>query len=586
MSGFESDLRPLYKLPELLESDCPVIVVEGEKVYDAVAKVVEGYFATTWEGGASNWHTTDWSHLSERKVYLLSDADSAGREAMTGIAFKLHHLGIWVGLWLREGDNGSDVADDLKSTPNLSVDVLLENCETFEPTDHNEVTEHPRSCSIEHYGVEEFKRCVEFLGYEVRHDVLFEALQARRHEGVWETIDNRWESRIQGEIDSTCTFMAFNGENEEPRHKRAWFPAERVHAGLEFYRYHHKGNQFEDYLLSLPKWRGSSEEAEKVINEALTEVFGYEKDCKGANLHRLFHIARTIWIGPVARNFHPGSEMKLIPAIIGPPNVGKSTYLQHMLPRELAHLFSNRFNFLEDAAERYHATRGFVIIEAAEAVGLNRKGAMRYKDEVSSSVDRARPKYGREAVSVPRRYVIVVTANSDQFGLPDDDGFMVRFITAEVKATVGKSGYGNAKMVSKYLDEQRAKLWAAALHIWREKGTDALMPDPELIDNAEQAASRYRVGNDSLTEFVSEYFSGQKNGLGTTGEFRSWMRRNHPYFRITTSDKRITDIFKKLGKVKSIRTRHNGKQVVSWGTANEIEEAGLEIAHSPNSTFA
>ena len=586
MSGFESELKPLYRLPELLKGDCPVIVVEGEKARDALANVADGYLVTTWEGGANNWHTTDWSHLSERQVYLLSDADSSGRKAMTHIAHKLHVLGSQVSLWLREGDDGFDVADDLESTPDLGVDVLLENCETFEPTDHNDVAELPHRCFIEHYGVEEFKRCIAFLDYEVRQDVLFGALQARRRGGDWETIDNRWESRIQGEIDSTCTIVASNGEHEEPRYKRAWFPAERVRAGLEHYRYHHKGNQFEDYLLSLSKWRGSTEGAEMVINAALTEVFDCETGCNCADLHRLSHIARTLWIGPVARNFHPGIAMKLIPVIVGPPNVGKSTYLQHMLPPELAHLFSNRFNFLEDSAERYHATRGFVIIEAAEAVGLNRKGAMRYKDEVSSSVDRARPKYGREAVSVPRRYVIVVTANSDQFGLPDDDGFMVRFVTAEVKAKVGMSGHGNAKLVSKYLDEHRAKLWAAALHIWQERGAEALMPDPKLIDNAEQAASRYRAGNNLLTEFVSEYFSEQENGLGTTGEFRSWMHRNYPQCRMTTSDKRITDTFKQLGKVKSRRIRYNGKQVVFWGTANEIDEAGLDLAQSPSFTCA
>ena len=307
-------------------------------------------------------------------------------------------------------------------------------------------------------------------------------------------------------------------------------------------------------------------------------MFDCNLDGNGENLLRMAHIARIMWVGPVARNFNPGIEIKLIPAIIGPPNVGKSTYLQNMLPPELAHLSSNRFNFLEDAAERYHATRGFVIVEAAEAVGLNSKAAMRYKDEVSAAVDRARPKYGSEAVSSPRRYVLVATGNSDQFELPDDDGFMVRFITAEVKAKVGMSGYGNAKLVSEYLDENRAKLWTAALHILRAKGADALMPSPELIDNAAQAASRYRVGHLSITEFVSEYFVQPENCLGTTGGFRSWMGQDHPEVRMTVSDKGITEAFKKLGKVKSKRVRFNGKQAVFWGTGDAIEKAGLDLA--------
>ena len=578
MSGFDAELTPLYGLPELQASDCPVIVVEGEKARDALANVAEGFFVTTGEGGANNWPATDWSPLKARKVYLLSDADSTGREAMVHIAQTLHGLGGSVRLWLREGDDRTDVADDIEATPELDVTTILDNCEEFDPDDHSDAIENTAHCFIERYSVEEFLRCVEFLNYEVRYDNLFEVPQACQDGGEWETIDEHWKSRIQGEIDSACTLIDAKAAHEEPAVKPAWFPRERVNAGVEHVRKHIRGNQLDDYLFSLPEWTGTTDQAEMSINSTLTEVFDYEPDGNGANLRRMAHIARIMWIGPVARNFSPGIEIKLIPAIIGPPNVGKSTYLQNMLPPELAHLVSNRFNFLEDAAERYHATRGFVIIEAAEAVGLNSKSAMRYKDEVSSAVDRARPKYGSEAVSSPRRYVLVVTANRDRFEMPDDDGFMVRFITAEVRAKPGELGYDNAKLVSKYLGENRAKLWAAALHLWRAKGADALMPSPELIDNAAQAASRYRVGNQSLTEFASEYFGQLEDGLGTTGGFRSWMGQDHPGGRMTVSDKSITEAFKKLGMVKSKQARLNGKQAVYWHTRDAIEKAGLCLA--------
>ena len=574
MSGFGAALKPLYGLPELLGGDSPVIVVEGEKARDALADVAEGFFVTTWEGGTGNWQATDWSPLAARQVYLLSDADSTGRKAMVQIAQKLQTLGGSVRLWLRAGDEGTDVADDIEATPKLNVATLLGHCVEFDPDDHSDIVEDTHRCIIEHEGIEEFRRCVESLGYEVRFDELFQILQARQHGGNWETVDRHWKSRIQGEIDSKCTRIVAKAAHDEPAFRPAWFSRDRVNAGLELFRKNCRGNQFEDFLLSLPAWKGSTEQAEMSINGTLTAVFDYEPDC----LLRVAYIARIMWIGPVARNFSPGIEIKLIPAIIGPPNVGKSTYLQNMLPPALAHLSSNRFNFLEDAAERYHATRGFVIVEAAEAVGLNSRAAMRYKDEVSSAVDRARPKYGSEAVSSPRRYVLVATGNRDQFELPDDDGFMVRCITAEVRAKPGESGYGNAKLVSTYLDEHRTKLWAAALHIWREKGDDALMPSPELIDNAAQAASRYRVGHQSITEFASEYFVQLKTGLGTTGGFRSWMGQDRPEVRMTVSDKEITEGFKKLAKVKSKRTRFNGTQAVFWGTRDAIEKAGLDLA--------
>ena len=228
MSGFDSDLKPLYGLPELRVGDCPVIVVEGEKARDALANVAEGFFVTTWEGGTGNWQATDWSPLAARKVYLLSDADSTGRKAMVHIAHRVHVLGGSVRLWLRGGDEGTDVADDIEATPELDVTTLLDNCEEFNPDDHSDIVEDAHRCFIEHTGVEEFKRCVGFLGYEIRRDDLFETLQARQNDGEWETVDENWKSRIQGEIDSACTRIVAKAAHQEPGLQPAWFPRGRV----------------------------------------------------------------------------------------------------------------------------------------------------------------------------------------------------------------------------------------------------------------------------------------------------------------------------------------------------------------------
>ena len=46
--------RPLYRIHELVKTDLPVLVVEGEKCADVE---VPGWFVVTWCGGSSTWTT-------------------------------------------------------------------------------------------------------------------------------------------------------------------------------------------------------------------------------------------------------------------------------------------------------------------------------------------------------------------------------------------------------------------------------------------------------------------------------------------------------------------------------------------------
>ena len=106
--------RPLYNLPDILSArDTRVVVVEGEKCATAAAKVFAGHAVTTWSGGASAWHHTNWSPLAGRNVLLLADANEAGRRAMSDIATHLAAAGATIRIQLPAGDHGFDIADAL-----------------------------------------------------------------------------------------------------------------------------------------------------------------------------------------------------------------------------------------------------------------------------------------------------------------------------------------------------------------------------------------------------------------------------------------------------------------------------------------
>jgi putative DNA primase/helicase len=99
------DKKPLYRLPELLKSSDPVLLVEGEK---CASVEVPGYFVTTWSGGAGAVEKTNWEPLHGRTVLVWPDADEPGRSAASKIKRILPQAGI---LEISNKPDGWDIAD-------------------------------------------------------------------------------------------------------------------------------------------------------------------------------------------------------------------------------------------------------------------------------------------------------------------------------------------------------------------------------------------------------------------------------------------------------------------------------------------
>jgi hypothetical protein len=78
--------RVLYRLPELIAADPDdhVFVVEGERLVKRLQKL--GLVATTNPGGAGKWRDEHNEYLRGRRVVLLPDNDSPGRDHMEDVA--------------------------------------------------------------------------------------------------------------------------------------------------------------------------------------------------------------------------------------------------------------------------------------------------------------------------------------------------------------------------------------------------------------------------------------------------------------------------------------------------------------------
>ena len=99
---------PLYNLQELHERpQVPILVVEGEKAADAAKQMFPEMVVTTWQGGASAVHLSDWTSLRDREIIIWPDNDSAGLKAAEQIQSRCIYAGAKdAGIVTLEFDSG------------------------------------------------------------------------------------------------------------------------------------------------------------------------------------------------------------------------------------------------------------------------------------------------------------------------------------------------------------------------------------------------------------------------------------------------------------------------------------------------
>ena len=118
--------KPLYRLPEVLASDGPVFVVEGEKCADALAAL--GIAATT-SGGSKTAGKADWSPLAGRQCVVWPDNDDPGDKYAADVVQRLQAFGcdvrcIDVAALDLPGE-GDDAADWLAARPRAKAAAVL-----------------------------------------------------------------------------------------------------------------------------------------------------------------------------------------------------------------------------------------------------------------------------------------------------------------------------------------------------------------------------------------------------------------------------------------------------------------------------
>jgi len=134
-----------YRLPELLKSDGPVVIVEGEKCVDVLWSM--GIPATCNPFGAGKWREEFNAHLKGREVILWPDRDEAGQRHVQQVARSLAPLAASVRVVEPPAElpEKGDVADGVRklSWSREKVLEILAGAQLWEPTNTDFVSDGP-----------------------------------------------------------------------------------------------------------------------------------------------------------------------------------------------------------------------------------------------------------------------------------------------------------------------------------------------------------------------------------------------------------------------------------------------------------
>ncbi len=129
-AGIKPADRILYRLPDLMQGEDPVVVVEGEKCVDALWEI--GVTATTSPHGAGNWQDRFAETLRDRKVIMWPDKDQPGLQYGHAVYQSLQSVASsvrWVEPpdYLRESGDVVDVLEDTTRGGRDAVHDLINN---------------------------------------------------------------------------------------------------------------------------------------------------------------------------------------------------------------------------------------------------------------------------------------------------------------------------------------------------------------------------------------------------------------------------------------------------------------------------
>lgn len=225
--------------------------------------------------------------------------------------------------------------------------------------------------------------------------------------------------------------------------------------GLRAVTGRHEYHPIRNYLIDL-KWDGV---------ERLDTVFIRWLGAEDNELNRV--ITRRWMMAAVDRVMRPGCQFDQILITVGPQGIGKSKLLRYLAKG----YFTSSIKALEVGKATSEMLQGVWIAEIGELDGVKRGEQNAIKNFITTTSDRYRGAYRRDAEDHPRQCVLAGTSNEGSF-LRDETGER-RYWIMRVKGT------GDRGELNGFKDEVD-QIWAEAVEAWRTRVREMWQPGMDL----------------------------------------------------------------------------------------------------------
>lgn len=213
------------------------------------------------------------------------------------------------------------------------------------------------------------------------------------------------------------------------------------------------------------------------------------------------------WLnGMVSRIMHPGAQFDYVLMLVGPQNLGKTSFF-----RIIGGPFYKSYTGQVDNKDFYLALRGAMLLDLDEGATLYKSEAIKIKSIITEVCDEYRAPYDRLMKKYPRRFV---------FSLSTNDNEPFRDVTGNRRYWAVDI---TEKVDFKWLQENRDQLFAESYHYYKNKIDIPIIPEDEAL-----AIQEAHLPDDSWTEVVVdevkksvEYCSGDPNYSTTIAEIFS-----------------------------------------------------------------
>jgi putative DNA primase/helicase len=408
-----------FRLPQMLAAPEEIIfIVEGEK--DANALAALGLIATCNAGGAGKWPDALAQHFAGRRVVVLPDNDSAGRDHANVVALKLRGIVADVRIlelpglpekgdvsdWLTAGGDAAELLAHVNAARIVrapAADVAdIHNMQAVDGMSWPHLSDKMQPLNTR----PNLQHMLRNYGITARYNVIKKDMVIT-HPAQYGSADGARAKAVN-------TILSLCALNRLPKTEATAFLSDIADD--------HQYNPITEFIQSV-RWDGRSRFDDLLATVTTRE--GFDRDL-------LSLLMRRWLISAVAAAAKPsGFWSKGVLVFQGDQSLGKTAWFRSLLPDSMRDLVKVDAHIDPANKDSIISAVSHWLVELGELDGTLRKADIaRLKGFVSQDVDQFRKPYGSAEEKFQRRTVFFASVNPEQF-LADDTG-NVRWWTVPV----------------------------------------------------------------------------------------------------------------------------------------------------------